>query len=151
MGLSVRATQGIIVLDDPLKCFLQEVRDAFFKEDYHALSRHCAVPLVVYSTAGVVAIKDHEEIRLLANRYRQLLSAFPITHGVCRIVQRDPTVNQRLRVTARWDEFSADNTPQTSSLVRYFLYEKSPGVWLIEMLEYLEMAVTVEDAERIIH
>ena len=139
------------MLDDPLKRFLQEVRDAFFEEDYDALSRHCAVPLVVYSAAGVVSIKDREEIRLLADRYRQILSAFPITHGECRIVQRDPTVNQRMRVTARWDEFCADNTPQTSSLVRYFLYEKAPGVWLIEMLEYLEMAVTVEDAERIIH
>ena len=134
-----------------MKRFLTEVRDALFKADYDALAQYCAVPLVVYSAAGVVAIKDREEIKLLADKYHQLLSAFPITHGECRIVQRDPTVNQRLRVTARWDEVGADNTPLTSSLVRYFLYEKAPNTWLIEMLEYLEMAVSVEDAERIIH
>ncbi|NNE87843.1 MAG: hypothetical protein HKN27_07180 [Silicimonas sp.] len=138
-------------MNDPLKNFLKEVRDAFFVEDYDALSRHCALPLVVYSAAGVVAIKDHDEIKLFADRYHQILSAFPITRSECRIVQRDPAVNQRMRVTARWDEFGEDNTPLTSSLVRYFLYEKEPNVWLIEMLEYLEMAVSMEDAERIIH
>lgn len=109
------------------------------------------MPLVVYSAAGVVTLKDRDALATLADRYRQVFVNLPITHGECRIVQHDATVNQRLRVTARWDEFGADNAPLTSSLVRYFLIEKGPNVWLIEMLEYLEMAVSIEDAERIIH
>lgn len=109
------------------------------------------MPLVVYSAAGVVTLKDNEALTRIANRYREVLNSFPITHGECRIVQHDHTINHRLRVTARWDEFGADNTPLTSSLVRYFLVEKGPNEWLIEMLEYIEMAVSLEDAERIIH
>ena len=131
--------------------FLKGVRNALFTEDFDTLSQFCVVPLVVYSAAGVVTIKDRDELKCMADRYRQLLSAYPITHGDCRIVQRDQPVNQRCRVTARWDEFSEDNTLQTSSLVRYFLIETAPDVWLIEMLEYLEMAVSLEDVQRIIH
>ena len=139
------------MLDDPLKQYLNRVRDALFSEDFDTLSHHCVVPLVVYSAAGVVTIKDRDELKRLATRYRQALSAFPITHGECQIVQRDPVVNNRFRVTARWDDFSEDNTLQTSSLVMYFLFVASPDIWLIEMLEYLEMSVSLEDAERILH
>lgn len=139
------------MLDDPLKQFLQKVRSAFFKEDFEALSRFCAMPLVVYSAAGVVTLKDRAALIRIAGRYRDIIADFPITHGECRIVQHDATVNHRLRVTARWDEFGSDNKPLTSSLVRYFLIEKGPNQWLIEMLEYLEMAVSIEDAKRIIH
>jgi hypothetical protein len=143
--------QGACVLDDPLKDFLKSVRNAFFERDFDALSRFCAKPLVVYSAAGVVTLKDRNALVALADRYRQLLASHPITHGDCRIVQHDQTVNKRLRVTARWDEFGADNAPLTSSLVRYFLVETGPNAWLIEMMEYLEMAVSLEDAERILH
>ena len=138
-------------MDETLLQFLKGVRNALFNEDFDTLSQFCVLPLVVYSAAGVATIKDHEELKSVADRYRQVLSAYPITHGDCRIVQRDPPVNQRCRVTARWNEYSADNTLQTSSLVRYFLIEIKPGDWLIEMLEYLEMAVSIEDAERILH
>ena len=138
-------------MDDPLKEFLQKVRSAFFAGDFETLSRYCAMPLVVYSAAGVVTITDSDALTRLADRYRQVFINLPITHGECRIVQHDATVNHRLRVTARWDEFGEGNKPLTSSLVRYFLVEKGPNIWLIEMLEYLEMAISVEDAERILH
>ncbi|MEO9823786.1 MAG: hypothetical protein ABJF50_05115 [Paracoccaceae bacterium] len=138
-------------MDDTLMQFLKGVRNALFTEDFDTLSQFCVVPLVVYSAAGVVTIKDREELKSMADQYRQLLSAYPITHGDCRVVQRDQSVNHRFRVTARWNEYSEDNTLQTSSLVRYFLIETAPDTWLIEMLEYLEMAVSIEDAERIIH
>ncbi len=139
------------MLDEPLKEFLRSVRNAFFNGDFETLSCFCAMPLVVYSSAGVVTLKDREALAGLADRYRQILSSFPISHGACRIVQHDPVVNRRLRVTARWDEFAKDNTPLTSSLVRYFLIETGQSEWQIEMLEYLEMAVSIEDAQRIIH
>lgn len=139
------------MLDEPLTEFLRSVRFAFFEEDFETLSRFCAMPLVVYSSAGVVTIKDKDALSDLAHRYRQVFSTYPISHGACRIVQHDPVVNRRLRVTARWDEFAADNTPLTSSLVRYFLIETGTNDWQIEMLEYLEMAVSIEDVQRILH
>lgn len=139
------------MLDEPLKEFLRKVRNAFFEGDFETLSGLCAVPLVVYSAAGVTTLKDRQALVELADRYRKLLASYPITHGACRIVQHDPTINRRLRVTARWDEFGEDNTPLTSSLVRYFLIETGPNEWLIEMLEYLEMAVSLEDAQQILH
>ena len=138
-------------MDDALKKFLKTVRNALFNEDFETLTHHCVVPLVVYSAAGVVTIKDREELTRLAIRFRKALSAFPITHGMCQIVQRGPVVNNRFHVTARWDEFGEDEALLTSSLVRYFLIVSSPDVWMIEMLEYLEMPVSLEDAEHILH
>lgn len=139
------------MLDEPLREFLKSVRDAFFEGDYETLVRFCAMPLVVYSSAGVVTLKNPEALAGLADKYRRMLSSFPISHGACRIVQHDPPVNQRLRVTVRWDEFDEDNTPLTGSLVRYFLIETESNAWKIEMLEYLEMPVSIDDAKRILH
>ncbi|MGI9395187.1 MAG: hypothetical protein ACR2OY_11120 [Boseongicola sp.] len=136
---------------DNLKPFLHETREALFDGDLDALAQNCVLPLVVYSPAGVLVIKDREHFLAVSEAYRQALAEHPITQGSCVIVSLDPMRNRRTRVTAHWTDMDSNNTPLVSSTIRYFLLMPSPNVWKIEMLEYLEIPIPIETAERIIH
>ena len=136
---------------DSLQSFLERTRQALFDNDFDALAQYCIMPLVVYSPAGVLVIKDRDHFLAVSSAYRAALAAHPITQAKCVIINRDPMRNRRTRVTAHWTEMDAKSTPLVSSTIRYFLLKPEPGHWMIEMLEYLEMPIPIETAERIIH
>ena len=136
---------------DNLKSFLEKTRQALFDSDFDALAQNCVMPLVVYSPAGVLVIKDRDHFLAVSSAYRAALADHPITQGKCDIISLDPMRNRRTRVTAHWTEMDANSTPLVSSKIRYFLLMPRPELWMIEMLEYLEMPIPLETAERIIH
>ena len=136
---------------DNLISFLEETRKALFENDFEALSKYIIMPLVVYSPAGVLVVKDLEHFLAVSSSYREALAVHAITHGKCTILERDPMRNRRTRVTAHWTELDAEDTPLVTSTIRYFIWMPKPDRWMIEMLEYLEIPIPIEAVERIIH
>jgi len=130
---------------------LQETRQAFFDGDLEVLAKYFVWPLVVYSPAGVLVVKDQDQFQIVSGQFREALAEHPITHGTCVILKRDPMRNRRTRVTAHWTELDAEDTPLVTSTIRYFLLMPKPHFWMIEMLEYLEIPIPIEIAERIVH
>ena len=135
---------------DELRDFLDQVQRAFFAGDVDALRQHFALPLVVYSAAGVVVRRTEKEFARLVEDYRDALLATSVVVGHQMIVARDPLVNNRCRATVRTTEVDADGQAVASALIRYFLVADS-GSYLIEMMEYLEAPLPISEIERIIH
>jgi hypothetical protein len=52
-----------------LKAFLQQTRQAFFDGDLEALSKYFIWPLVVYSPAGVLVVKDQAQFLIVSGQY----------------------------------------------------------------------------------
>ena len=143
--------RGCHLSEDNLKAFLELSRQALFEYDFDTLSDCFVLPLVVYSPAGVLVVKDQDHFREVSGAYRAALAEHPIAHGRCDILEREPMRNRRTRVTAHWTEMDSKHTPLVTSTIRYFLLMPKPDFWMIEMLEYLEIPIPIETAERIIH
>ena len=136
---------------DDLLPFLEEVQRAFLADDIDALTHHCRMPFVVYTLAGVGILHDAQEFVRVAQLYRAALSPLGIAESKCSIRHRSLITNGRMTATARWTDFDEHGAAVSRSLVRYFLVRTRDHRWQIEMLEYGEMAVSVEDAKSIIH
>lgn len=139
------------VSETELKEFLLEVQKMFLDHDIEALQTRFVLPLVVYSAAGVLVLKDADGFLDHAERYLQALLAQDVAMSECVIKDIDPLNNRRFRTTVRWTDMRESGQPVTRSLVRYFLIAESDGCWKIEMLEFLELPIPVSQAERIIH
>ncbi len=140
-----------MLTEDNLKMFLEQTRQAFFDGDLEALAKYFVWPLVVYSPAGVLVVKDQEQFRIVSGQYLAALAEYSIVGGNCVIPNREPMRNRRTQVTAHWTELAADGSPVVTSTIRYFLLMPEEGLWRIEMLEYLEIPIPLETAERIVH
>lgn len=150
-GLAIGKRQkGTAVIQDDLKSFLSGIQAAFFAGDMHALFQSFQIPLVVYSAAGVVVLRNEAEFERLAQDYLDAIKALSVTQGRQTILERDTMVHNRQRVTVRSVEMDAAGTPVTSSTIRYFVVKSEDG-YAVEMLEYLEMPLPVSDVEKIIH
>jgi len=131
--------------------FLGQTRQAFFNGDMEALAKYFVWPLVVYSPAGVLVVKDQDQFLIVSGQFLAALEEYAIVSGTCVILKREPMRNRRTRVTAHWTELTADGLPVVTSTIRYFLLMPEEGLWRIEMMEYLEIPIPIETAERIVH
>ena len=142
---------GEKVSEQELKCFLLAVQEAFLALDFDVLRSKFLLPLVVYSAAGVLLIKDKAGFRDHAGRYLDALLANGVRMSDCQIVEIDALNNRRFRSTVRWTDFRSSGEPVSRSLIRYFMIEDTADVWKIEMMEYVELPISISEAERIIH
>lgn len=142
---------GGAVSESALKSYLLRVRDAFLASDAQALKSIFLMPLVVYSAAGVLLIKDEEAFRIHMMRYLEALKAAGVKSSDCQIIETDAVSNGRFRTSVRWTDFSSSGEPVALSLIRYFLVEDCAETWKIEMMEFVELPISISEAERIIH
>ncbi|MEK6216944.1 MAG: hypothetical protein N2B03_06955 [Boseongicola sp.] len=96
-------------------------------------------------------MKDQDQFLVVSGQFLAALAEYAIESGTCVILKREPICNRRTRVTAHWTELTADGSPVVTSTIRYFLLITSDNLWRIEMMEYLEIPIPIETAERIIH
>jgi hypothetical protein len=137
--------------EDNISPYLEQTRQALFDGDLEALAKYFVWPLVVYSPAGVLVVKDQDQFLSVSSQYLAALTEHAIDRGTCVILNQEPMQNRRTRVTAHWTELTADGSPVVTSTIRYFLLLPEDGLWRIEMLEYLEIPIPIETVERIIH
>ncbi len=137
--------------EESIKPFLERTREAFFGGDLKALAEYFVWPLVVYSPVGVLVIKDQDQFVAVSGQFLAALAEYSIASGTCVILEREPMRNRRTRVTVHWTELTADGSPVATSTIRYFLLMPEEGIWRIEMMEYLEIPIPIETAERIVH
>lgn len=130
--------------------FLENVRSAFYAGDADALLGYFRLPLVIYSAAGVVLLRDRDEFVRMVEDYRSALIAMSVATGRQTILAMDPPSNNRLRVTVRTVDEDKNGVAVTGSTVRYFLLQTDDGL-IIEMMEYIEVALPIPDIEKIIH
>ena len=135
---------------DELLEFLVEIQDAFYQRDLEFLLKRFSLPLVIYSAAGVTLVRDKAELERLTDDYRAALNAMSATHGTLTIRDQEQIMNNRLRVTIRAEDLDANDKPVTGALVRYFLF-KDDTSYVVEMLEYLEAPIPIEQIEDIVH
>ncbi len=136
--------------DDNLTAFLEALQGAYREVQIKEISKFFSLPLVIYSAAGVAVIRDEVQLLSMTEQYRAAISALEVTSTLFQVEHRDLPVNRRLRATVRFTDFAEDGQPVTGSLIRYFLVEKD-GSYKIEMLEYLEMPLPIEEVVRIVH
>ncbi len=114
------------------------------------LSAFFVFPLVIYSPAGVTLVRDADQLLAMTEQYQETIRPLEIVTTEFQIEHRDVPFNSRFRATVRFTEFREDGKQVTSSLIRYFLIDRS-GTYKIEMVEYLELPISVSEAERIVH
>lgn len=135
---------------EKLHAFLAEMQAAFLQGRFEDVVACYVFPLVVYTPAGIMLIREIEQFGEVTARYRDAILALNITHSDMQIEQADQPYNHRLRATTRFTDFNADGKPVTGSLIRYFLIVDGDS-FKIEMMEYLELPLPIPDVERIIH
>ena len=133
-----------------LTAFLKSAQSAFYSGDAEALLDHFRLPLVIYSAAGVVLLRNRAEFIRLVEDYRTALASRSVTAGRQTILSMDPPLNNRMRVTVRTIDEDENGVAQTGRTVRYFLLQTETGL-IIEMMEYLEVPMSISDIEKIIH
>lgn len=135
---------------EKLHAFLADLQAAFLQGRFEDVAACYVFPLVVYTPAGIMLIRDFEQFGEVTARYREAIMALNVTSADLLIEESDQPYNHRLRATTRVTDFNADGTPVTGSLIRYFLIEDGDS-FKIEMMEYLELPLPISDVERIIH
>jgi len=133
-----------------LTAFLKSAQSAFYAGDTEALLGYFRLPLVIYSAAGVVLLRDQEEFIRMVEDYRNALASMSVSAGRQTILSMDPLVNNRTRVTVRTTDHDEAGLAVTGSTVRYFLLQTETGL-IIEMMEYLEAPMAISDIEKIVH
>ena len=136
--------------DKKLKDYFQSLRAAVIQGDFSAMSQRFTLPLVVYSVAGVTLVRDEEELLRMFELYRAALTASQVAKTETTIDNVDQSNFGRRRVCVRFVDTDADGNVVTSSLIRYFLV-KTPNGCKIEMLEYLESPIPLDEIKRIVH
>ena len=139
------------VSEEGLTKFLLQVQEMFLGRDLDALSTRFVLPFVVYSAAGILLIKDEESFRDHTSRYLYALHAENIGKSECAIRDIVLVSDQRFHASVRWMAFAEDGQLMSSSLIRYFMIEDGSGRWKIEMMEFVELPITLSQAERVIH
>jgi hypothetical protein len=142
--------KGVRLLTEKLQSFLETMQAAFIEGRIQDVLACYTFPLIVYSPVGVTLIRNEKQFGEMATLYREAILALDVTSFEILIEQMDQPYNHRVRATARSIDFNADGTPVTGSLVRYFLVEVGDS-FHIEMLEYLELPLSISDVERIVH
>ena len=140
----------INVTQDNTEEFLSRVNAAFMAVDMDALSRCFAVPLVVYTKAGVIVVKDGSDLERVVTRYRHALSASSVVSSSIRIEAQETPANGRLRVLCRTFGYDAEGKAVSTSVVRYFLLQRADRLE-VEMIEYVATPLSLEDVEKIVH
>lgn len=135
--------------------FLMAARKAMFGRDFEQLAKILTVPWVVYTPVGVLVVENEEMQRLVIDRFTDALSALDIATGHALVIDKSEPGTDRLRITIQWVELDADDRPVAGSRVRYFLVAANPVVtghpWKIEMLEFIELPLPIDDVKNIIH
>lgn len=139
------------VSEEELRRFLLLAQEMFLGRDIDSLSMRFVLPFVVYSAAGILVIKDAAGFRDHTSRYLSALHAENIKMSECSIADIILVSDQRFHATVRWTDFGEDGQLCSSSLIRYFMIEDGGGQWKIEMMEFVEMPITLSQAERVIH
>lgn len=136
--------------DDDLTEYFSTLQTAFLRGQFSDLAKFFALPLVVYTQAGVLVIRDTAELFRLSEQYRAALIAIDVisTRTIIETIEQ-PVVNRR-RIVVRFEDLGLDGRPVTRSLIRYFLVNDQ-GVTRIEMMEYIETPLPIADVERIVH
>jgi len=133
-----------------LTAFLKRTQSAFYAGDAETLLGYFRLPLVIYSAAGVVLLRDREEFVRMVQDYRNALASMSVSAGRQTILSMDPLVNNRTRVTVRTVDQDETGAAVTGSTVRYFLLQTETGL-IVEMMEYLESPMSISDIEKIVH
>ncbi|MDJ0640265.1 MAG: hypothetical protein QNJ20_15675 [Paracoccaceae bacterium] len=136
--------------DEKLKDYFQSLRGAVLQGDFSAISQRFTLPLVVYSVAGVTLVRDEEELLRMFELYRSALMASQVANTETTIENVDQSNHGRRRVCVRFIDTDADGNGVTSSLIRYFLVNTPDGC-KIEMMEYLESPIPLDEIKRIVH
>ncbi|MEM6387015.1 MAG: hypothetical protein AAF718_12355 [Pseudomonadota bacterium] len=135
---------------DKLNLFLNTLRENFLRENWDAACAAFNLPLVIYSDAGVVVLRREEQLLSMLCQYRKALGKTEVAARTLEVEHRDVPTNQRLRATVRFTDFGENGQKIRHSLIRYFLLE-GQGSYKIEMVEFIETSLPMEDVQRIIH
>ena len=136
--------------DEKLRTYFESLRAAVIQGDFPAIGQRFTLPLVVYSVAGVTLVRDEDELKRMFDMYRAALAASAVANTETTIESVAQSNNGRRRVCVRFVDTDADGQIVTSSLIRYFLVKTADGC-KIEMLEYLESPIPLDEIERIVH
>lgn len=136
--------------DDKLMDFLSQLQHMFTSGEHDELQAFFTFPLVIYTVAGVSVIRTSAEFETRTKRYREALASLDVTSATMDLEHRDPPFNRRTKVTVRVTDFTSEGIAVTGSLIRYFLVADD-GTYKVEMMEYLEAPLAVEDVEKIVH
>ena len=118
--------------------------------DLETLKSCFAVPLVVYSKAGVVVVREEAELERVVTRYRQALTENRVVSAGIRIQSRETPSDGRMRVLCRTFGYDAEGKAVSTSVVRYFLLQRTDRLE-VEMIEYISSPLSLEDVEKIVH
>ena len=144
----MQATPRIVDVERLLS-FLDRMQSAFLSERLDEVMEAFALPLPVYSVAGLQLVRERDE-------FKRLLEAFRRTRATTESSKSDllsvePIVNDRFRAVVDWQHFDADGEPVGTSQVRYFIHLPDNERFAIEMIEFLVLPITLDDVETIIH
>lgn len=135
---------------DRLRSFFESLQDSFLSGELEATLANFSLPVVIYSVAGVTVLRNEAEFFHIAGQYRAAIIAKAVVNSHIEIVERDVAVGNRLRATVRAVDMNALGEKITKSLIRYFLVQMDDS-YRIEMMEYLEAPLQLNEIERIIH
>lgn len=142
--------KGDVALMNAIAGYLEALQRAFLGPDVSQVGPFFSTPLVIYSLVGVRVVRTHAELLSISTAYRDVLREKGIVQTRLLDVKQDAQQNKRCRVTARYQNLAANQDFVVSSVVRYFLL-KDQDTYVIEMLEYIEPPISVEDINRLFH
>ena len=133
-------------LDD----FFVRAGEAFWTGDMGIFAPFLRLPLAVYTPLGLTLIKDRSALDQMFTLYKGVLDTYRIVIGVPTVIEFAPYGEHRIKAVVQFDDYDAEGRRVTGSLCRYFL-DRAKDDCVIEMVEFLYLAVTDDEAKRILH
>ena len=132
-----------------LTSFLERLQSAFLSMKLEELLDAFALPLPVYSAAGLRLVREPQEFVAMARMFREIRGE--TTTSAIELLSLDPIVNDRFRALAQWHHYDTEGHATGNSQVRYFIHLRAPDQFIIEMIEFLVLPITLDQANTIIH
>ena len=137
-------------MDGELREFFMRAGDAFWSADVDRFARFLRLPLAVYTPLGLTLISDRPMLGQMFSLYKGVLDTYRIVRTEPSVMETEAFGERRVKAVVRFEDYDAEGTRVTGSLSRYFL-DRAKDDWAIEMIEFLNLAVTEDEAKRILH
>ena len=132
-----------------LMSFLERLQSSFLSMKLEELLEAFELPLPVYSSAGLKLVREAQEFVAMARMFREIRG--DTVSSAFELLSLEPIVNDRFRAVAQWHHYDTEGRSTGNSQVRYFIHLREPDQFAIEMIEFLVMPITLDQANTIIH
>ncbi|MEM1236659.1 MAG: hypothetical protein AAF230_03565 [Pseudomonadota bacterium] len=143
-------TAGVWVSDDVLEAYFKELQDVFHGQGSKEIPDFFAFPLVIYTPVGVTLVQNTRQFQSIVSAYREALGSRGVVKTELLVEGQAALSDQRLQATVRYTDLGEDGHVIASTVAKYFLMRHGDR-YKIEMLEYLELPLSLSEVERIVH